>query len=85
MYINGTYREREGNFLQRAQKFMGSDVQFSVLATETETKYILIMRRGFRVPEVDHIIITKPSIHFRKLGENVYLNMSINISCIKIK
>jgi hypothetical protein len=35
VYINETYREREGNFLQRTRKGMGSYVQFSVLATAT--------------------------------------------------
>jgi hypothetical protein len=42
-------------------------------------KYFLIMRRGFRVPGVDHIVRTRSSIHFHKLGERVYLNISINI------
>jgi hypothetical protein len=33
--IYETYREREGNFLQRTHKGMGSYVKFSVLATAT--------------------------------------------------
>lgn len=39
VYINETYREREGNFLQRKQKGMCSYVQFSVLLTETSQVY----------------------------------------------
>jgi len=39
VYINVRFREREGNFLQRKQKGMGSYVQFSALATDTSQVY----------------------------------------------